>query len=81
MPSPQGGVVAYLGDTVADVQTVLNARTERPDRDWISLAVSPPHLLPGSPERSAYERQLKSAGADLILSSTAEAIHWSVNRN
>ena len=81
MPSSSGGVVAYMGDTVADVQTVLNARAQRPDRDWISLAVSPPHLLPGSPERSAYERQLKSAGADLILSSTAEAIHWSVNRN
>ena len=81
MPSSSGGVVAYMGDTVADVQTVLNARAQRPDRDWISLAVSPPHLRPGSPERSAYERQLKSAGADLVLSSTEEAIHWSIHRN
>jgi len=73
-----GGVVAYLGDTVADIQTVLNAKTQRPDRQWISLAVSPPHLLPGSKERSAYEQQLSAAGADLILSSTEAAIQWSI---
>ena len=77
LPHRSGGVVAYLGDTVADVQTVLNARTQRPDRQWISLAVSPPHLLPGSQERSAYEQQLMSAGADLILPSTEAAIQWS----
>ena len=78
LPSQSGGVVAYLGDTVADVQTVLRARGQRPDRDWISLAVSPPHLLPGSAERNAYEQQLRSAGADLILSSTLEAVQWSM---
>ena len=78
LPHRSGGVVAYLGDTVADVQTVLNAKTKRPDRHWISLAVSPPHLLLGSKERSAYEQQLSASGADLILSSTKAAIQWSM---
>ena len=79
LPDRSGGVVAYLGDTVADVQTVLNARSERPDRHWISLAVSPPHLRPGSDERNTYELQLRSAGADRILSSTEAAIQWSMD--
>ena len=79
LPSASGGVVAYLGDTVADVQTVLKARGLRPDRSWISLAVSPPHLRPGSDERNAYEQQLRSAGADLILSSTLEAVQWTTH--
>lgn len=81
LPDRSVGVVAYLGDTVADVQTVLNARIQRPDRHWISLAVSPPHLLPGSDERSVYEQQLMAAGADLVLSSTEAAIQWSTGSN
>jgi len=81
LPCTSGGVVAYLGDTVADVQTILNARIQRPDRHWISLAVSPPHLLPGSEERSVYEQQLMAAGADLVLSSTEAALQWSMDCN
>ena len=71
-----GGTVAYLGDTVADVQTVVNARTACPERHWISLAVAPPHLQPGSPERQAYEQQLRDAGADHILPETRSATQW-----
>ena len=71
-----GGSVAYLGDTVADVQTVVNARTACPERRWISLAVAPPHLQPGSPERQAYEQQLRDAGADHILPDTRSATQW-----
>ena len=71
-----GGTIAYLGDTVADVQTVVNARTTCPERLWISLAVAPPHLQPGSPERQAYEQQLRDAGADHILPDTRSATKW-----
>ena len=47
------GSVAYLGDTVADVRTVLNARARDPQRHWLSLAVAPPHLwdIPGGTVR------------------------------
>ena len=55
--------IAYLGDTVADVRTVVQARQQRPDLTWCSLAVAPPHVS----ERNAYHRQLRQAGADHIL--------------
>jgi HAD superfamily phosphatase len=74
--SESGGTVAYLGDTVADVKTVLNARQSRPERQWISLAVPPPHLRPGSGERLAYEQQLRAAGSDHILQSTTAIPQW-----
>ncbi|MEI6032474.1 MAG: TIGR01548 family HAD-type hydrolase [Synechococcaceae cyanobacterium ELA739] len=67
--------VVYLGDTVADVQTVLRARQRLPDQRFLSLAVSPPHLHgpEQQPRRSAYEQQLLAAGADRILSSSDQA--------
>ena len=55
--------IAYIGDTVADVQTVGNARQQRPDLPWRSLAVAPPHIT----DLSAYHRQLQEAGADHIV--------------
>ncbi len=73
--TPSGGAlpVAYLGDTVADVHTVVAARRERPDLKLLSLAVAPPHLH--GPElanaREGYEERLRSAGADRIIPSTA----------
>lgn len=57
------GRIAYLGDTVADVRTVVHARLQRPDWPWCSLAVAPPHVT----ERAAYHEQLRQAGADHIL--------------
>jgi HAD superfamily phosphatase len=65
--------VAYLGDTVADVETVRRARLEHPMQRFLALAVAPPHLH--APERAAqrrdYEHQLLTAGADHLLASTA----------
>ena len=63
--------IAYIGDTVADVKTVLNARIEIPDQRFISLAISPPHLqlYSNREKRLRYEAKLLNAGADLILHS------------
>lgn len=66
--------VAYLGDTVADVQVVLNARLRCPARQWISLAVSPPHLWSQPAARADYEQQLQWAGADRIVTSTTAVL-------
>ncbi|MEC7738029.1 MAG: TIGR01548 family HAD-type hydrolase, partial [Cyanobacteriota bacterium] len=68
--------VAYLGDTVADVRTVIHARQQQPEQQWMSLAVAPPHLhgIEQQDARNAYEDRLKQAGADKILSCTAAAI-------
>ena len=62
--------IAYIGDTVADVRTVLNARAQKPDLRWRSLAVAPPHVS----DVTGYHRQLQEAGADCIVASTREVI-------
>ncbi|MCS5700340.1 TIGR01548 family HAD-type hydrolase [Cyanobium sp. FGCU-52] len=71
---PSAAPVAYLGDTVADVETVRRARAARPDQRLLSLAVAPPHLqVPGQEEaRAAYEERLRQAGADRVLAHTGE---------
>jgi HAD superfamily phosphatase len=68
--------VAYLGDTVADVETVQRARAARPDQRLISLAVAPPHLhQPGQEQsRAAYEQRLRQVGADRVLAHTTQVL-------
>jgi HAD superfamily phosphatase len=71
-PSGAGGVpTVYVGDTVADVITVTRARERHPDHPYLSLAVAPPHLH-NDPARSAYEANLRQAGADHILQQTTD---------
>ena len=70
---PDAPPIAYLGDTVADVLTVQRARQVVREQRWHSLAVAPPHLH-GSERlqaRQAYEQGLLAAGADRLLSQTA----------
>ena len=61
--------IAYVGDTIADVKTVINARKEIPSQKFISIGVAPPHLHLKSrfKERNSYEAKLRMAGADLII--------------
>ena len=61
--------IAYVGDTIADVKTVMNARKEIPSQKFISIGIAPPHLHLKSrfKERKLYETNLRKAGADLIL--------------
>jgi HAD superfamily phosphatase len=74
---PEAPPVVYLGDTVADVETVLRARQQRPDQRFLALAVAPPHLH--GPERlaqrRAYEERLVAAGADHLLTCTSALSH------
>ncbi len=71
---PTAPPVVYVGDTVADVQTVQQARAAVPQQRFLALAVAPPHLHapPCRQERNAYEAQLRRAGADGILGRTAD---------
>ena len=68
--------VAYLGDTVADVLTVLQARQRRPDQRFLALGVAPPHLHgDGALERrSPYEARLLESGADAVIPATATVL-------
>jgi len=68
---PNNIPVAYIGDTIADIQTVNNARKIIPDQKFISIGVAPPHLQLKSrkKEKDLYESNLKKAGADIIVNS------------
>jgi len=63
--------IAYVGDTIADINTVINARKKIPSQKFISIGIAPPHLHLNSrlKERNAYEKNLKKIGADIILGS------------
>ena len=63
--------IGYVGDTIADISTVMNAKKEIPSQKFISIGIAPPHLHSKSRlnERHSYEKNLQDAGADLILSS------------
>ncbi len=63
--------IGYVGDTIADINTVMNAKKEIPSQKFISIGIAPPHLHSNSRlnERNSYEKNLKDAGADLILNS------------
>ena len=68
---PNTPTIAYLGDTVADVNTIVNARKKIKDQRFLSLGIAPPHLHLNSRsnERDLYESNLKEAGADYIIQS------------
>ena len=68
--------IAYLGDTVADVMTVVNARRERPELPWRSLGVTPPHVT----DIAGYQAKLQSAGADRILEATSQLSDLPLNQ-
>lgn len=53
----------YVGDTVADLQTVERARELQPTRTWIGVGIIPPHV----DDRNLYREQLQKAGAALVL--------------
>ena len=74
----EGAQVAYLGDTVADVHTVVQARERWPEKQFVSLAVAPPHLQTAEQAagREIYEQRLREAGADQVLTTTEAVLHW-----
>jgi len=66
--------IAYVGDTIADINTVVNARRVIPSQKFLSIGIAPPHLHLKSrlKERKIYEKKLQNAGADLILNSISD---------
>ena len=68
--------IGYLGDTVADVLTVQNAKKIYPKINFISYAVAPPHLHCKSKisTRKIYENKLRDYGADYILDKTIDIL-------
>jgi HAD superfamily phosphatase len=72
--------VLYAGDTVADMQTVVKARQQRPDTPWLAVGILPPHITASDAAyRDRYGQALTAAGADVVLPRlrdlTPERIH------
>lgn len=59
--------VLYVGDTVADMYTVVKARSLYPSRLWIGVGILPPHVQATASRRDAYADTLKAAGAAVVL--------------
>lgn len=59
--------VLYVGDTVADLYTVQNARQQRPDRQWIEVGILPPHVQTTLARTIDYTVLLDRAGAKVVL--------------
>ncbi|NET32677.1 MAG: TIGR01548 family HAD-type hydrolase [Cyanothece sp. SIO1E1] len=64
--------VLYIGDTVADMQTVLNVRDLVPNRNWIGVGVLPPHAQQTQVYSSSYTEKLQQAGASIVLKNVEE---------
>lgn len=60
--------VLYIGDTVADMQTVKRAAQVRPAGNWIGVGILPPHVVAAGREYAAsYAQKLIAAGASIVL--------------
>jgi HAD superfamily phosphatase len=72
--------VIYAGDTVADMYTIRNAKTQRPEGRWYAVGVLPPHVQETEARAEAYIALLKEAGADGVVANieelNAEMVDW-----
>jgi HAD superfamily phosphatase len=68
LPTPTPSTIFYVGDTVADMQTVLRAQALNPDHTWIGIGVLPPHVT----DRATYQTQLMQAGATRVFANVEE---------
>jgi HAD superfamily phosphatase len=59
--------VFYVGDTVADMYTILKARELAPHRQWIAVGVLPPHVQKTASRKDEYAASLINAGADIVF--------------
>ncbi len=66
-PTTMNAPVIYVGDTVADMYTVVQARQRRSDRPWIAVGILPPHVQDGGTTQTAYGESLQRAGAEIVL--------------
>lgn len=62
---PFGFPLLYVGDTVADMQTVEQSKRVYPMQQWIGVGVIPPHVK----QRLSYAKLLEKAGAIAVLDS------------
>jgi HAD superfamily phosphatase len=67
-----GLTIVYVGDTVADMHTILNARINQPARDFMAVGVLPPHILAETSQVDNYRYGLIQAGAAVVIDNVME---------
>lgn len=68
--------VVYLGDTVADITTITNAKNIKPQRQWSSIGVLPPHVQNDEILRQNYTNQLLKVGADRVITKVTDFVNF-----
>ncbi|NUN64331.1 TIGR01548 family HAD-type hydrolase [Pseudanabaena biceps] len=63
-------LVVYVGDTVADMLTVVKARDFDPSYNYLAVGVIPPHVPDNLRDR--YRDLMKENGADIVLNNMLE---------
>jgi HAD superfamily phosphatase len=64
--------IVYVGDTVADMYTVVKARLAKPDRQFTAVGILPPHIQGDVDRVQAYTATLIQAGANFVIASVLE---------
>jgi HAD superfamily phosphatase len=64
--------VIYVGDTVADMYTVIKATEVQPERQWIAVGILPPHVQSEIEIKEAYINTLQQAGAAIVYSNVQQ---------
>jgi HAD superfamily phosphatase len=71
--------IIYVGDTVADMQTIAKARIVQPERVFVAVGVLPPHILAAADQVNSYRQSLIRSGAKVVINNvkelTPELIH------
>lgn len=64
--------IIYVGDTVADMYTIINARKVRGERGLIAVGVLPPHILAEVSLVDEYRGGLIRSGATIVINNVQE---------
>jgi HAD superfamily phosphatase len=64
--------VFYVGDTVADIKTVREAKQQQPERFWLGIGVLPPHVQDTLSRQESYGLTLKKSGAIVVLNNVEQ---------
>ncbi|PZV15610.1 MAG: TIGR01548 family HAD-type hydrolase [Leptolyngbya sp.] len=64
--------VLYVGDTVADMYTVVKACQQQGDRPWVAVGILPPHVQETEAQSQAYADGLRHAGAAIVFENVQE---------
>jgi HAD superfamily phosphatase len=83
-----GCPVIYVGDTVADMYTIVQARQQEKERSrlrvpgatWFAVGVLPPHVQETEERKSAYRETLKQAGAEIVLDNVQDLTPKLINQ-